>query len=41
VVARYLGDSAPEARQYFETLWQRLRPWYGARQAVRPRIWNT
>ncbi|KAF0844707.1 urease accessory protein [Methylovorus glucosotrophus] len=41
VVARYLGDSAPEARQYFETLWQRLRPWYGARLAVRPRIWNT
>jgi urease accessory protein len=41
VVARYLGDSAQEARHYFEALWQLLRPWYGQREAVRPRIWST
>lgn len=39
--ARYLGNSAQEARHYFEALWQQLRPWYGQRAAVRPRIWNT
>lgn len=39
--ARYVGMSAPAARQYFETLWQIIRPWYASRQAVRPRIWNT
>jgi urease accessory protein len=41
VAARYLGNSAQEARQYFEAVWQLLRPWYGQREAVRPRIWNT
>lgn len=39
--ARYLGQSAQEARQYFEALWQQLRPWYLVRPAQRPRIWNT
>lgn len=39
--ARYMGMSAPEARHYFEGLWQILRPWYLSRPAVRPRIWNT
>jgi urease accessory protein len=39
--ARFLGRSAQEARQYFEALWQQLRPWYLARPAQRPRIWNT
>ena len=39
--ARYLGQAAQEARHYFESLWQLLRPWYGARPAVRPRIWAT
>ena len=39
--ARYLGRSAQEARQYFEALWQQLRPWYLGRPAQRPRIWNT
>jgi urease accessory protein len=39
--ARYIGMSAPAARQYFEQLWHILRPWYGQRAAVRPRIWNT
>lgn len=39
--ARYIGMSAPAARQYFEQLWQILRPWYVQRMVVRPRIWNT
>ena len=39
--ARYIGQSGQEARQYFEQLWQILRPWYSQREAVRPRIWNT
>lgn len=39
--ARYVGQSAQSAKQYFEQLWQILRPWYGGREAVRPRIWNT
>ena len=39
--ARYIGMSAPAARQYFENLWKILRPWYLSRPVVRPRIWNT
>lgn len=39
--ARYLGQSAQQARHYFEALWQQLRPWYAQRVAIRPRIWNT
>lgn len=39
--ARYIGMSAPAARQYFEHLWHILRPWYLSRPAARPRIWNT
>lgn len=39
--ARYIGLSSQAARQYFEALWQLLRPWYAQRPAVRPRIWNT
>ncbi len=39
--ARYVGQSAQCARQYFESLWQILRPWYANKLAVRPRIWNT
>ncbi len=39
--ARYVGQSAQSARQYFEQLWQILRPWYVGREVVRPRIWNT
>jgi urease accessory protein len=39
--ARYIGMSAPAARQYFEKLWHILRPWYLNQSAVRPRIWNT
>jgi urease accessory protein len=40
-VARYVGQSAQCARQYFEALWQILRPWYAGREVTRPRIWNT
>jgi len=39
--ARYVGQSAQCARQYFEALWQILRPWYAGREVTRPRIWNT
>ena len=39
--ARYIGMSAPAARQYFEQIWHILRPWYLGHVAVRPRIWNT
>ncbi len=39
--ARYVGNSAQVAREYFEALWAILRPWYAAREARRPRIWNT
>ncbi len=39
--ARYIGMSAPAAREYFERLWHILRPWYLSRSAARPRIWNT
>lgn len=40
-VARYLGDSAVNAREYFESLWALLRPWYANAEMQRPRIWNT
>ncbi|WP_438969815.1 urease accessory protein UreD [Methylophaga sp.] len=39
--ARYIGNCAQEARTYFEALWACLRPWYGDKKAVRPRIWAT
>jgi urease accessory protein len=39
--ARYVGQSAQCARQYFEALWKILRPWYAGREVTRPRIWNT
>ena len=39
--ARYIGNCAQEARQYFEQLWSCLRPWYANSHAVRPRIWAT
>ena len=39
--ARYVGQSSQSARQYFEQLWQILRPWYAGRETTRPRIWNT
>ncbi len=39
--ARYIGQSSQCAREYFEQLWQVLRPWYSGREVVRPRIWST
>jgi len=39
--ARYLGHSAERAKAYFGALWAELRPWYAARPAHRPRIWDT
>jgi urease accessory protein len=41
VVARYLGTSAEHAKAYFEALRGILRPWYGGRPALRPRLWDT
>jgi len=39
--ARYLGDSAQQARRYFEKIWAVARPWYAARPAQALRIWST
>ncbi|HEY8607607.1 MAG TPA: urease accessory protein UreD [Noviherbaspirillum sp.] len=41
VVARLLGDSSEEARQWMARAWQVLRPALTGREAVIPRIWNT
>jgi urease accessory protein len=41
VSARYLGGSAENAKIYFESIRQVLRPWYAALHAHRPRIWNS
>jgi urease accessory protein len=39
--ARYVGGSAEQARNYFESLREILRPWYADRAAQRPRLWAT
>ena len=39
--ARFLGDHVEYAREYFEKLWQVLRPWYANTEMQRPRIWST
>jgi urease accessory protein len=39
--ARFLGDNAEQAREYFENLWRVLRPWYANTDMRRPRIWST
>jgi len=41
LLARYRGESADAARDYFATIWARVRPATLGREAVRPRIWNT
>ncbi len=41
LVARYLGDSAFDARQLFCQLWAQLRPALMNRPACAPRIWAT
>ncbi len=39
--ARFVGDNVEQARDYFEMLWQVLRPWYASVAMQRPRIWAT
>jgi urease accessory protein len=41
LVARYLGDSAEDAKAYFTSLWKMLRPSLCGREASAPRIWTT
>ncbi len=41
LVCRYLGDSAPHARQLFQRAWEVLRPRVCGREACAPRIWQT
>lgn len=41
LVARYLGTDVAEARAWFESLWQWLRPRVFDRPACSPRIWRT
>lgn len=41
IVARHLGASTEQAKDWFVRLWQVLRPALTGRQAVLPRIWST
>ena len=41
IVARYLGDSAEQAKALFADVWSLLRKEIYRRFAVRPRIWDT
>jgi urease accessory protein len=41
LVARYLGDSAEQARDYFTRIWHVLRMPLAQTAPVAPRIWNT
>jgi len=41
LLARYRGDSAEAARNYFTAIWGSLRPATVGREAIPPRIWNT
>ncbi len=41
LVARYLGQEAEAARNYFAGLWNAARPAIFGREAVAPRIWMT
>ena len=41
LVARFLGASAEQAREYFSALWRILRPALLQRQGIEPRIWRT
>lgn len=41
LIARYLGDSAEEAKNLFTKIWQQLRPMVLNRPAEIPRIWKT
>ena len=41
LIARYLGPSAEQAREFFAALWGALRPQVMGREACAPRIWRT
>jgi urease accessory protein len=41
LVARYLGPSAEQAREFFTALWRQLRPALLQREVSLPRIWRT
>lgn len=41
LVIRFLGYSTQSARQYFEKLWQLLRPYFVRAEVCTPRIWKT
>jgi urease accessory protein len=41
LIARYLGDSAEQAKGYFNGIWALVRPALLCRRACAPRIWNT
>lgn len=41
LLARYLGDSAESAQNYFRALWRTVRPKLLGRAAITPRIWST
>ncbi len=41
LVARYLGESSENAKQYFVSVWAHVRPAIAGRAAVTPRIWST
>ena len=41
LVARYLGPSAEQAREYFVRIWKIVRPLYSQKAVQIPRIWAT
>jgi len=41
LIVRFLGDDVALCRHGFEYLWQRVRPHFNGKPAVKPRIWNT
>lgn len=41
LLARYLGDSAESAQNYFRAVWRVVRPKLLDRAAIAPRIWST
>lgn len=41
IVARYLGHSSEQAKSLFTEAWAIVRPALYAREAVRPRVWDT
>ena len=41
LIARWIGNSAEEGRNWLFKVWQIIRPWYFGSEAVTPRIWKT